>query len=55
MPAKMKIWLELDSKWRESFHLCRRKNECDDLISLRCQIYKVFEQTRLASTLPLEL
>lgn len=47
--------LELEPKWRHSYHLTRRKNDCDDIYNLRSQIYKVCEEIELQSTFPLEL
>lgn len=45
----------LEVKWRNTFYLKRRRYDCDDIINLRVQIYKVCEQNLISQELPDDL
>lgn len=48
-------WVNLESKWRQSYFLARRKQDCDEIINLRSQIFKLSKEAKVVQTLPLEL
>ena len=47
--------LELPSNWKTSYYLTKRKKECDDILSLRTQIYLFIENHNLKDIMSPEM